>query len=172
MKRWLSVALVMILFPVCAGAEEMPFEDVPIDHWAYDAVRDLAERGVLKGYFEDGKRFYKGEKPLSKYEFAVALENLVRALEEEMALASHKPGLKTPPLPPGLPREEGTSSLSATDLESLKLVIEDLKAESGAKLAQLDERTENMAKGIKRNKYFSIGSVILAAVALVVAVAD
>lgn len=171
MKKWLSIALVVILLPVCALAEE-GFEDVPIDHWAYDAVKDLAERGVLKGYFENGKNFYKGDKPLSKYEFAVALENLVQALEGEMGLTSHKPGLKTPPSRPDLPPEGSLPSLSETDLSRLRLVIEDLKAESGAKLAQLDERSENLNKAIKRNKYYSIGSAILAAVALVVAVAN
>jgi hypothetical protein len=27
-----------------------PFADVPRDHWAYDAVEELRQRGILRGY--------------------------------------------------------------------------------------------------------------------------
>jgi len=27
-----------------------PFADVPTDHWAYDAVNELAKQGIVNGY--------------------------------------------------------------------------------------------------------------------------
>ena len=30
-----------------------PFPDVPKDHWAYDAVEQLRQRGILRGYPPD-----------------------------------------------------------------------------------------------------------------------
>jgi hypothetical protein len=46
------------------------FADVPFDHWAYSAVEQLAQVGVLEGY-PDGT--FKGPQPLTRYEFAVAI---------------------------------------------------------------------------------------------------
>ena len=32
------------------ASEANPFSDVPSDHWAYDAVSQLAQDGVIEGY--------------------------------------------------------------------------------------------------------------------------
>jgi hypothetical protein len=45
------------------------FPDVPMGHWAYDALKTLRDEHLLVGY-PDGK--YRGDRPLSRYEFAVA----------------------------------------------------------------------------------------------------
>jgi opacity protein-like surface antigen len=44
--------------------------DVPLNHWAYDAIGQLAAQGVLSGY-PDGT--YKGKQPTTRYEMASAL---------------------------------------------------------------------------------------------------
>jgi opacity protein-like surface antigen len=44
--------------------------DVPLNHWAYDAIGQLAASGVLSGY-PDGT--YKGKQPTTRYEMASAL---------------------------------------------------------------------------------------------------
>lgn len=48
-----------------AGAN--PFEDVPVGHWAYDAVAQLAKDGVVEGY---GDGTYVGETAITRYEMA------------------------------------------------------------------------------------------------------
>ena len=52
------------------------FPDVPENHWAYDYVKKLADRGLLEGY-PDGE--FKGNRTITRYEFAAifsrALEN-------------------------------------------------------------------------------------------------
>ncbi len=55
------------------------FPDVPENHWAYDYVKKLADRGLLEGY-PDGE--FKGSRTLTRYEFATIFE---RALENGAA---------------------------------------------------------------------------------------
>ncbi len=62
------VALAAFATPVLAATN--PFMDVPASHWAYDAVAQLAARGVISGY-PDGS--YKGGQPTTRYEMASAL---------------------------------------------------------------------------------------------------
>ena len=50
-----------------AAAAANPFSDVPADHWAYDAVAQLAADGVIEGY---GDGTYRGEKSITRYEMA------------------------------------------------------------------------------------------------------
>ena len=44
-----------------------PFTDVPSDHWAYDAVSQLAADGVIEGY---GDTTFQGDKSITRYEMA------------------------------------------------------------------------------------------------------
>ena len=44
-----------------------PFTDVPADHWAYDAVAQLAADGVIEGY---GDGTYRGDQEITRYEMA------------------------------------------------------------------------------------------------------
>jgi hypothetical protein len=57
----------MAAFSVPALAATNPFMDVPASHWAYDAVAQLASRGIISGY-PDGS--YKGGQPATRYEMA------------------------------------------------------------------------------------------------------
>jgi hypothetical protein len=69
MKKFLIAAAVVVLaaFAVPAFAATNPFMDVPASHWAYDAVAQLAARGVVSGY-PDGT--FKGAQPATRYEIA------------------------------------------------------------------------------------------------------
>ena len=50
-----------------AAAAANPFSDVPSDHWAYDAVTQLAKDGVVEGY---GDSTYRGGQEITRYEMA------------------------------------------------------------------------------------------------------
>ena len=50
-----------------AFAATNPFEDVPADHWAYDAVAQLAADGVIEGY---GDGTYRGDQAITRFEMA------------------------------------------------------------------------------------------------------
>jgi hypothetical protein len=59
-----------------------PFADVPPNHWAYDAVRQLAADGYIQGY-PDGQ--FKGQRPMTRYEAAVLTDRAVRSIEAKLA---------------------------------------------------------------------------------------
>jgi hypothetical protein len=63
-------AIILLTFASPASAAANPFIDVPINHWSYDAIGQLAACGVLSGY-PDGT--YKGKQPTTRYEMASAL---------------------------------------------------------------------------------------------------
>lgn len=50
-----------------AGAASNPFDDVPRDSWAYDAVHELAAKGIINGY---GDNTFKGDRTITRYEMA------------------------------------------------------------------------------------------------------
>jgi hypothetical protein len=52
--------------------------DVPMNHWAYDAIGQLAAHGILSGY-PDGT--YKGKQPTTRYEMASALARALAVVD-------------------------------------------------------------------------------------------
>ncbi len=71
MKKTLVSALTTALVVGAASttfAAANPFADVPADHWAYDAVAQLVQDGVVNGYAVDGT--FKGDQAMSRYEMA------------------------------------------------------------------------------------------------------
>lgn len=77
MKKTLLV-LVLVLF----GALTFAFKDVPADHWAYDYVMDLANRGILP--LEDN---FNPDVVLTKAEIAVLLSDTLTFVENDPVLA-------------------------------------------------------------------------------------
>ena len=55
---------------------DVVFPDVPENHWAYNMVQDLAYKGIVVGY-PDGN--FSGDRTLTRYEFAVALDRAISA---------------------------------------------------------------------------------------------
>lgn len=69
---------VMISKLISGGGEyatgAMSFIDVPTDHWAADAVKFLASKGINEGY-EDGT--FRGDKNMTRYEVAAMLARVM-----------------------------------------------------------------------------------------------
>ena len=82
MKKYLAVVLAVamvlgLMLPVIAS----PFEDVPENHWAYEAVKQLAAYGLIQG-FPDGT--YKGQEPMTRYQMAIVVARLLSDLDTEI----------------------------------------------------------------------------------------
>lgn len=60
----LFLAIIGIASSVFAST---PYDDVPLGHWAYDAVKTLTDDGVIEGY-PDGT--FRGDKPITRFEMA------------------------------------------------------------------------------------------------------
>lgn len=70
MKKFLTAAAAaaaIMTANTVSYAAANPFEDVPADHWAYDAVAQLAADGVIEGY---GDGTYRGDQEITRYEMA------------------------------------------------------------------------------------------------------
>jgi hypothetical protein len=116
----LVVALAMIAAPALAATN--PFMDVPANHWAYDAVSQLASRGIISGY-PDGT--LKGAQPATRYEVASLIARSLARIDLEKA--------------------------SKQDVEMLKKLIVEFKDELdalGVKVDQLDERVAVIEKDL------------------------
>jgi len=103
-----------VAFAAPAFANVNPFMDVPMNHWAYDAIGQLAARGVLSGY-PDGT--YKGNQPTTRYEMASALARALAVVDMTKA--------------------------SKQDVEMLKKLVVEFKDELdalGVKVDKLDSR--------------------------------
>ncbi|MGI6443081.1 MAG: S-layer homology domain-containing protein [Synergistaceae bacterium] len=90
MKKFLAVLAVVAIVAFAAPAfAANPFMDVPAGHWSYDAVAQLASKGIVSGY-PDGA--FKGGQPATRYEVAsvvaraLAYEDLRHASKEDLEM--------------------------------------------------------------------------------------
>ena len=80
MKKILAIAAVAALTAGVSAYAANPFSDVSPDDWAYQAVSDLSDQGVVEGY-PDGT--FKGERNMSRYELAQVIARLM-AREDQL----------------------------------------------------------------------------------------
>jgi hypothetical protein len=80
MKRTLRYALVAVLGSViiAPAMAQDNFPDVPENHWAFEALARLKRDGILVGY-PDG--LFRGGRPASRYELAVAIHAVYQNLK-------------------------------------------------------------------------------------------
>jgi len=45
-----SAIIAMVLVGAVTPVHGQPFSDTPANHWAYDAIAELAARGLIEGY--------------------------------------------------------------------------------------------------------------------------
>lgn len=100
-RALLAVGLTLaIAGPSFAGV----FADVPWDHWAYQAVQELAQAGVLEGY---PNGLYDGAQPMTRYEFAVATYRAYKWVEQSIEAKPGTPGKDGAPGAAGAPGAPG-----------------------------------------------------------------
>ncbi len=80
MKKILAIAAAAALTAGVSAFAANPFSDVTPDDWAYQAVSDLSDQGVVEGY-PDGT--FKGERNVTRYEIAQIVARLM-AKEDQL----------------------------------------------------------------------------------------
>ena len=80
MKKILAIAAAAALTAGVSAYAANPFSDVSPDDWAYQAVSDLSDQGVVEGY-PDGT--FKGERNMTRYELAQVIARLM-AREDQL----------------------------------------------------------------------------------------
>lgn len=137
MKQLAAVLAAILSLTLVAPALAQPFADVPTDHWAYDAIAELAAKGLIEGY-PDGA--FRGDRAATRYELAMVVARLLARIE----------AIKIPPLPADLVRTPQLNAANAANTAALRAVdqrltaklatIQRLVAEFRAELAALGVR--------------------------------
>ncbi len=120
MKKTLVSALTTALVVGAASttfAAANPFADVPADHWAYDAVAQLVQDGIVNGYAADGT--YKGDQNMTRYEMA---QIVAKAMAKSEAADNNNKAL----------------------IDKLAAEFSDELANLGVRVADLEAKTDNV----------------------------
>lgn len=72
------LAAAVLALGLMAPASAGPFDDVPTDHWAYEAVNTLQMEGIVEGY-PDGT--FKGNRSFTRYEMAMVIARIYTKLK-------------------------------------------------------------------------------------------
>lgn len=89
-KKFALVLAIVLLASTLTPAFASPFADVPADHWAYDAIVQLAAAGLIEGY-PDGT--YGGARMMTRYEAAMVFARALQRLEGQIAAMDLLPEL-------------------------------------------------------------------------------
>ena len=119
MKKTLVSALTTALVVGAASttfAAANPFADVPADHWAYDAVAQLVQDGIINGY---GNGTYVGDQNMSRYEMA---QIVAKAMAKSDAADNNNKAL----------------------IDKLAAEFSDELANLGVRVADLEAKTDNV----------------------------
>ncbi|HBT51281.1 MAG TPA: hypothetical protein DEA49_04125 [Petrotoga sp.] len=76
-----KVGILFLFLVLALGVFSQSFKDVPINHWAYDAVERLSRIGIIEGY-PDGT--FKGLENMNRYQLTVALSRTIDYMEQSM----------------------------------------------------------------------------------------
>jgi hypothetical protein len=120
------------------------FKDLDPKHWAYEAVTELQQKGILLGY-PDG--YFKGKRTLTRYEFAIALK---RALDKIGTITgpAGPPGANGAPGPQGDPGPPGMTPEEVANLRRLTDEFRNELASLGANIRDINNRLDALAKDI------------------------
>jgi hypothetical protein len=116
--------------------------DVPKDHWAYEAVRTLIEKGYMLGY-PDGS--FLGNRPMTRYEFAVIINRIM----DDMAAKAVAQVTQEAPKP--------VEQVTPEDMANLRKLMEEFKPELvviGARLDKVEAALAdlcNAVAGVKKD---------------------
>ena len=79
----ISALTVLVWFSFGPGALPVRaaglFDDVPANHWAVEAIREMQSRGIIGGFPEDNT--FRGNEPLNRYQMVVLVKKLISSLE-------------------------------------------------------------------------------------------
>jgi len=130
------------------------FKDVPQDHWAYQAVAELQQKGILLGY--PPENLLKGRRYMTRYEFAVALQRaLSKTLGKEGPAgqrgADGAPGATGAQGEQGPKGDKGDPGMTPEEVTALRNLANEFKRELasiGANIGQINSRLDALAKSV------------------------
>ena len=167
MKK-ISIVFVFILtlFVISAAT----YTDLPKNHWAYGSVMRMTKAGIFKGIVKNGQLTFQGNKPLTRYEFAVAMDRLLNKILKIGDTLNKDTG--------NIDLSSENFKLQSSLLDDLKNSIANLQVEVNMnknsvnktieKVKELEDRMNS--QNIKKNNtlfYLSVGSFVISMVSLI-----
>lgn len=153
MNRILIGLAAVALFSTATLAQAYP--DVPTGHWAYDAITELSNDGIVKGY-PDGT--FKGNRNLTRYEFALAIRDALNTLKSRISAlesASNKPIPAPTVIPktetvvdPKVASEHVKLSADSVKLQKLSVEFQDELAALGVDVESLKKDNADLQKRV------------------------
>jgi len=123
MRQMAFVLAAAIMFVMIAPAFAQPFADTPTNHWAYDAIAELAAKGLIEGY-PDGT--FKGDRAMTRYEMAIVVARLLARIES----------IQIPAPPP--------PEVTRADIDMILRLVNEFRAELAAKNVRLTAVEEEL----------------------------
>ena len=112
-----ALALAVVLLPAATlPSYSQTTGSVPQGHWAYEAVQDLASKGLIKGYPPSGAFF--GGRTVTRYEMAVIIQRVIARVDEMLDKKADKGA--TPATTEGVKPEQ---------LDEVRKLVDDFKVE-------------------------------------------
>jgi DNA-binding Lrp family transcriptional regulator len=101
---------------------QTPFDDVPSNHWAEDAVVRIADLGIVIG-FPDGT--FRGDESFTRYQAALVVDRLLDVLNDDI---------------------QALRAMTESDLESLRNAVNELEGEVGSLEGRVEALEDAMAE--------------------------
>ncbi|MFB6290234.1 MAG: S-layer homology domain-containing protein [Candidatus Bipolaricaulia bacterium] len=154
---------ISVFFTVGYGQQDKQdmFSDVPKDHWAYQDIQYLAERGIITG-LPGGT--YKGEQAITRYQVATLVARTVRYLQNNLGSTNQKDLSTLEDLVYKLSERVDSASQTTSQLQSkvnnLESQVKELRASAGP------ENYDQLVKRSQNNFILGVTGVVLGAGAL------
>jgi hypothetical protein len=136
----LVVVVLALAVPVFAQG---PFNDVPTDHWAYEAVNKLQTDGIIIGY-PDGT--FGGKRAMSRYEFATAIARILPLLNPDLSNYVTKPELQQAIAGIKIPEAPDLSKFATkADVDAIRKLVDEFRDEIAALGVDVDALKRDVA---------------------------
>jgi len=146
-----------------AATARAEYPDVPRGHWAYEALNKLSVAGIVEGK-PNGN--YDGNRPMTRYEFAVAIARLLERmggtvdlgpLTSRVEALENRPGVQAPQtVTPSITREEVNDLINA-----LRREFADELARLGVRMDAVENRLSNLENRVAAPPRLTITPSIL-----------
>jgi len=142
-----GMLLCLLALPALSAAQQEVGKDVPPGHWAYQAVQDLASKGLIKGYPPDAD--FLGKRTLTRYEMATILQRVVARMDDLVSHSASKEDLDKLASSQAEIRELVDSfktemTVIGTDMQTVKKDLASLQAQ----VSDLDSRVGSLSQKV------------------------
>lgn len=153
----------ILVYPLFAQEDFKMYPDVPKNHWAYEAIEQLTKDGIMIGYLDKPSNTFKGDRNLTRYEFAYALYHAVNRIEEN--ILQKKSSMEI---------EEFLKSqkVDPKTIEAFSLLLQEFKKEINEinKRVTILEEKNKKSSSTKLPLYFSLAALLISLVSLTISV--